>query len=149
MYRSEKGRFTYKCRLCSLRGERTFLKQLLEKPCSATSRSVLPLPAPVSAPAPDEPESFFIGDTPSSEDDPFGWGGDFDQEHQGYVEPCAAEQARESDVAFDDGAEAALDSTADRVFDPGAGNLERPQILSDIVDVAVEMDAQTEWAWIT
>ena len=67
-----KGRFTYKSRLCFLCGERTFLKQLLGKPCSATSRSVLPLPAPVSAPAPDEPESFFVGDTPSSEDDPFG-----------------------------------------------------------------------------
>ena len=26
---------------------------------------------------------FFIGDTPSSEKDPFGWGGDFDQDHQG------------------------------------------------------------------
>ena len=38
--------------------------------------------AAVSIPAPDEPESFFIGDTPSSEDDPFGWGGDFDQDHQ-------------------------------------------------------------------
>ena len=32
-----KGRFTYKCRLCFLRGERSFLKQLLDKPCSATS----------------------------------------------------------------------------------------------------------------
>ena len=37
-------------------------------------------PAPNSAP--DEPQSFFIGDTPSSEDDPFGCGGDFDQDHQ-------------------------------------------------------------------
>ena len=27
-------------------------------------------------------KSFFIGDTPSSEDDPFGWGGDFDKDHQ-------------------------------------------------------------------
>ena len=44
-------------RLCFLRGERTFLKQLLGKPCSATSRSVFPLPAPVSTPTPDEPES--------------------------------------------------------------------------------------------
>ena len=35
-----KRRFTYKCRLCFLRGERTFLKQLLGKPCSATSRNV-------------------------------------------------------------------------------------------------------------
>ena len=52
------------------------------KPCAAVSRSAVPLPAPVSIPAPDEPESFFIGDTPSSEDDPFGWGGDFDQDHQ-------------------------------------------------------------------
>ena len=78
-----KGRFTYKCRLCFLRGERAFLKQLLGKPCSAyfAQRSG-PLPAPVSIPTPDEPESFFIGDTPSSEDDPFGWGGDFDQDHQ-------------------------------------------------------------------
>ena len=77
-----KGRFTYKCLLCFLRGERAFLKQLLGKPCSATSRSVVPLPVPVSVPTPDEHESFFIGDTPSSEDDPFGWGGDFDQDHQ-------------------------------------------------------------------
>ena len=30
----------------------------------------------------DEPQSFFIGDTPSSEDDPFGWSGDFDKDHQ-------------------------------------------------------------------
>ena len=143
-----KGRFTYKCRLCFLRGERTFLKQLLGKPCSVTSRSVLLLPAPVSAPAPDEPESFFIGDTPSSEDDRFGWGGEFDQDHQGYVEPCAAEQVREfqGDVVFDDGAAAAHDSTADTVFDPGAGNLERPQMISDIMDVAVEVEAQTELA---
>ena len=77
-----KGRFTYKCRLCFLRGERSFLKQLLGKPCSAPSRSVVPLPVPVSIPTSDEPESFFIGDTPASEDDPFGWGGDFDQNHQ-------------------------------------------------------------------
>ena len=55
-----KGRFTYMCRLCFLRGERSFLKQLLGKPCTATS------------PTSDEPESFFFGDTPSSEDDPFG-----------------------------------------------------------------------------
>ena len=27
-------------------------------------------------------ESFFIGDTPSSEEDPCGWGGDFDQDHR-------------------------------------------------------------------
>ena len=82
-----KGRFTCKCRHCFLRGERSFLKrsflkQLLGKPCSAALHSFVPLPAPVSAPTPDEPESFFIGDTPSAEDDPFGWGGDFDQDHQ-------------------------------------------------------------------
>ena len=77
-----KGRFTYKCRLCFLRGERAFLKQLLGKPCSAVSRSAVPLLVPVSVSTPDEPESFFIGDTPSSEDDPFGWGGDFDQDHR-------------------------------------------------------------------
>ena len=58
------------------------MKQLLGKPCSATSRSVVPLPVPVSITTSDEPEFFFIGDTPSSEDDPFGWGGDFDQDHQ-------------------------------------------------------------------
>ena len=58
-------RFTYKCRLCFLRGERSFLKQLLGKPCSAASHSVVPLPASVSTPTPDEPESFFVGDTPS------------------------------------------------------------------------------------
>ena len=81
-----KGRFTFKCRRCFLRGERTFLKQLLGKPCSSGPRDVLPLPAPDfvphANPRPDEPESFFIGDTPSSEVDPFGWGGDFDQDHQ-------------------------------------------------------------------
>ena len=38
-----KGRFTYKCRLCFLRGERNFLKQLLGKPCSSTSRCAVPL----------------------------------------------------------------------------------------------------------
>ena len=38
------------------------------------------LPSPSRTP--DEPESFFFGDTPSSEDDPFGWGGDFDQDHR-------------------------------------------------------------------
>ena len=128
-----KGRFIYKCRLCFLRGERTFLKQLLGKPCSAASHSV---------PAPDEPESFFIGDTPSSEDDPFGWGGDFDQNHQGYVEPCAAEQACESqgNAESDDGAVAAHDSTADTVFDPGTRSLERPQMPSVAVDVAVVVE---------
>ena len=50
-----KGRFTYKCRLCFLRGERPFLKQLLGKPCSVVprvSRSVAPLPTPVSIPIP-------------------------------------------------------------------------------------------------
>ena len=82
----EKGRFTYKCRRCFLRGERTFLKQLLGKPCSSRPRDALPLPDPDSVPhassTPDEPESFFIGDTPSSEDDPFGWGGEFDRDHQ-------------------------------------------------------------------
>ena len=77
-----KGRFTYKCRFCFLRGERSFLKQLLGKPCSTISRSVAPLPVPVSIPTSDEPESFFIGDTPSSEDDPFGWCGNLDQNHQ-------------------------------------------------------------------
>ena len=59
-----KGRFTNKCRRCFLRGERSFLKQLLGNPCFAALHSVVPLPAPVSAPTPDEPESFFIGDTP-------------------------------------------------------------------------------------
>ena len=51
-----KGRFTYKCRLCFLRGERAFLKQHLGKPCSAVSRSAVPLPASVSIPTLDEPE---------------------------------------------------------------------------------------------
>ena len=79
-----KGRFTYKCRFCLLRGEKPFLKQLLGKPCSVVSRvrSVALPPIPVSTPIPEEPESFFIGDNPSSEEDPFGWGGDFDQDHQ-------------------------------------------------------------------
>ena len=76
-----KGRFTFKCRRCFLRGERTFLKQLLGKPCSSRPRGVSPARVPVSVShKPDEPESFFIGDTPSSEGDPFGWGGDFDQD---------------------------------------------------------------------
>ena len=59
-----KRRFTYKCRLCYLRGERAFLKQLLGKPCSAALHNVVPLPAPASVSTPDEPKSFFIGDTP-------------------------------------------------------------------------------------
>ena len=65
---------------------------------------------------------------------------------QSYVGPCAVEQACEfqGDVDFVDGAAATHDSTTDTVFDPGAGNLERPQMLSDIMDVAVEMEAQTE-----
>ena len=50
--------------------------------CSAALHNVVPLPAPVSVSTPDEPESFFNGDTPSSEEDPFGWGGDFDQDHR-------------------------------------------------------------------
>ena len=80
--RSGKGRFTYKCRLCFLRGERSFLKQLLVQTlfCHFAQRCSFACSRPI--PTPDEPESFFIGDTPSSEDDPFGWGGDFDQEHQ-------------------------------------------------------------------
>ena len=77
-----KGRFSYKCRLCFLRGGRPFLKQLLGKPCSVVSRSTAVRPAPVSILIPEELESFFIGDNPSSEEDPFGWGGDFDQDHQ-------------------------------------------------------------------
>ena len=48
--------------------------------CNFAQRCLLPVP--VSIPTPDEPESFFIGDTPSTDDDPFGWGGDFDQDHQ-------------------------------------------------------------------
>ena len=55
-----KGRFTYKGRLCFLRGERPLLKQLLGKPCSAALHSVFPLPATVATPTPDEPESFFM-----------------------------------------------------------------------------------------
>ena len=77
-----KGRFTYKCRLCFLRGERAFLKQLLHK-------NVLPFRAalslclfPTQFPLLMNLSPFFIGDTPSSEDDPLGWGGDFDQDHQ-------------------------------------------------------------------
>ena len=70
-----KGRLTCKCLLCFLRGERSFLKQLLGKPCSAchfAQRCSFAYSRPI--PTPD--------DTPSSEDDPFGWSGDFDQEHQ-------------------------------------------------------------------
>ena len=77
-----KERFTYRCRRCFLRGERNFLKHLLGKPFSSRPCDALPLPAPGSVPTPDEPESFFIGDTASSGDDPFGWGGDFDHDHQ-------------------------------------------------------------------
>ena len=81
-----KRSFTFECRRCFLRGERTFLKQLLGKPCSSKPRDALPLFAPDSAPhaipGPDEPYSLSIGDTPSSEDDPFVWCGDFDQDHQ-------------------------------------------------------------------
>ena len=77
-----KGRFTYKCRLCFLRGERAFLKQLLDKPCSAALHNVVPLLAPVSVSTPDAPEPFFIGDTPSSEEDSVGCIGDFDQDHR-------------------------------------------------------------------
>ena len=77
-----KGRFTYKCRFCFLCGDQTFLKQTLGKHCYAAPSSAIHSPVPAPNPAPDEPQSFFIGDTPSSEDDPFGWGGDFDQDHQ-------------------------------------------------------------------
>ena len=72
-----KRRFTCKCRFCFLRGDQTFLKQFLGKPCHAAPSSALHPPAPAPIPAPDEPQSFFIGDTLSSEDDPFGWGGRF------------------------------------------------------------------------
>ena len=47
-------------------------------------------------------------------------------------------------MVFDDGADAAHDNTAGTVFDPGTRNLERPQMLSDIMDVTVEMEAQTK-----
>ena len=48
--------------------------------CNFAQRCLLPVP--VSIPTSDEPESFFIGETPSSEDGPFGWGVDFDEDHQ-------------------------------------------------------------------
>ena len=38
------------------------------------------------------------------------------------------------------------DNTAGTVFDPGTRNRERPQIPSDIMDVAVEMEAQNKLA---
>ena len=80
-----KGRYTFKCRRCLIRGDRLFLKRFQSTPCSARPHEMRPLPAPVPArPASsliDEPQSFFIGDTPSSEDDQFGWGGDVDQDH--------------------------------------------------------------------
>ena len=77
-----KGRLTYKCHLCFLRGDRNFLKRTLGKPCYAVPTSAIHPPILAPNPMPDEPQSFFIGDTPPSEDDPFGWGGDFDQDHQ-------------------------------------------------------------------
>ena len=43
-----KGRFTYKCRLCFLRGDRTFLKQILGKTCHAAPSSALHPPVPCS-----------------------------------------------------------------------------------------------------
>ena len=81
----EKGDTRSKCRRCLIRGDRLFLKRIQGAPCSARPHDARPLSAPVSThPASsliDEPESFFIGDTPSSEDDPFGWRGDVDQDH--------------------------------------------------------------------
>ena len=58
------------------------------------------------------------------------------------AEPCAAEQVR--DVASNDSAAAAYGSTADTVLDLGTENLEWPQMISDTMNVAVGMDAQTE-----
>ena len=50
------------------------------------------------------------------------------------------------DIDFDDGAAAAHVNTAGTVFVPGTRNLERPQMLSDIMSAAVEMEAQTKLA---
>ena len=126
-----KGRFTYKCRFCLLRGEKPFLKQLLGKPCSVVSRirSVALPPTPASTPIPEEPESFFIGDNPSSEEDPFGWGGDFDQDHQDL-----------SDQALQQPAEN-LKSTPEQVSD-NEGDTPKP--IADLEDLSVPADEKTD-----
>ena len=79
-----KGRYTFKCRRCLFRGDRLFLKRLQGTPCSARphdSRPPAPVPTHPASSLIGEPESFFIGGTRSSEDDPFGWGGDVEQNH--------------------------------------------------------------------
>ena len=67
---------------------------------------------------------------------------------QSYAGPCAVEHACELQgyVEFNDGAATAHDNTAGTVFDPGTRGLERPQMPSDTVDVAVGIEAQTELA---
>ena len=77
--RLEKGDTRSNVALCLIRGDRLFLKRFQGTPYSAKPHDARPLPAPV--PAHPALESFFIGDTLSSEDDLFGWGGNADQDH--------------------------------------------------------------------
>ena len=123
-----KGRFTYKCRFCLLRGEKPFLKQLLGKPCSVVSRvrSVALPPTPVSTPIPEEPESFFIGDNPSSEEDPFGWGGDFDQDHQDMSDQALQSNPIRSIQHDGMNPDCSPDNTMDQV-EPGDATMEDPE----------------------
>ena len=64
-----KGRYTFKCRRCLIRGDQLFLKRLQCTPCFFSSCHAHSLPAPVpvqlACPQIDEPESFFSGDTPT------------------------------------------------------------------------------------
>ena len=76
-----KGRFTYKCRLCFLRGERTFLEQLLGTPCSATSRNVFPL-LPSAFPHLTCLSPSSLVTHPLLKTIRLVGGGDFDQDHQ-------------------------------------------------------------------
>ena len=84
VYKSEKGGLPANFVFCFLRGDRNVLEAVPWKALSCgTEQRLFIRQTRAPIPAPDEPQSFFIGDTPSSEDDPFGWGGDFDQDHQG------------------------------------------------------------------
>ena len=80
------GRHTIKCRRCLIRGHRLFLKRLpMHSQCFQFPVWHVALPAHVPAHRASsqlvEPESIFIVDTLFSEDGPFCWGGDVDEEH--------------------------------------------------------------------